>query len=112
MVDELFILWTNDNLQTTEKMVFMYGRNSLKKGWWDKVTIIIWGATAVLTAENKEIQKQIKEMISEGVKFSACRSCAQQLGVDQKLESLGVEVIYWGEPLTKILKSGGKMLTV
>jgi len=112
MKDELFILWTNDNLQTTEKMVFMYGRNGLRKGWWDEVTIIIWGATAALAGDNEEIRKQIKTMISEGVKFSACRACAEQLGVAEKLEALGIEVIYWGDPLTKILKSGGKLLTV
>jgi hypothetical protein len=112
MENKLYILWTNDNLITSEKMVFMYGGNALKKGWWDEVTIIIWGATAVLAAENDDIKGRIKEMIGQGVKFSACRSCAEQLGVAELLEELGVEVIYWGEPLTKVLKSGGRLLTV
>ena len=42
----LFILWTNGNPITAEKMVFMYGINSLLKGWWEHVTLIIWGAPA------------------------------------------------------------------
>jgi len=42
----LFILWTNGNPITAEKMVFMYSINSLLKGWWEHVTLIVWGAPA------------------------------------------------------------------
>ena len=48
----LYILWTNDNLDTSRFMVMMYATNSRLKGWWDGVTVIIWGATARLAAEN------------------------------------------------------------
>ncbi|HAK44983.1 MAG TPA: DsrE family protein [Spirochaeta sp.] len=112
MTKDLTILWTNDNSITAEKMVFMYGGNALRKGWWESVTIVIWGATAELAANDSKIRLRIREMIATGVKFSACRSCAEQLGVAENLEELGVEVIYWGEPLTKILKSGNTLLTV
>jgi len=40
---KLNILWTNYNLITAEKMVFMYGINSKRNKWWDDVTIILWG---------------------------------------------------------------------
>lgn len=112
MKDKLFILWTNDNPVTAEKMVFMYGGNAKKKGWWDEVTIIIWGATAVLAVENDDIRNRIRELIDSGVKFSACKACAEQLGTAGKLIELGVEVIYWGEPLTEILKTNGKLITI
>jgi hypothetical protein len=108
----LYILWTNDNLITAEKMVFMYGINCLKKGWWNNVTIIIWGATAVLVSDNPAIQAKIKEASEAGVTLSACKACADQLGVTSKLEELGIEVKYWGAPLTEILKSGQRLLTV
>ena len=42
MSDHLYILWTNGNVETAEKMVFMYGINSLLHDWWDEVTIILW----------------------------------------------------------------------
>lgn len=112
MKEELFILWTNDNLITTEKMVCMYGHNSKLKGWWDEVTIIVWGATAKLLGENKDLQKKFVEMQNDGVKISACKACADQLGVTEILENLGVEVIYWGFPLTELLKSNKKLLTI
>jgi len=58
--EHLYILWANDNPITAKEMVFMYGLNSLVYGWWDIVTIIIWGATARLVSENIEIQQQIR----------------------------------------------------
>ena len=42
---KLYILWTNDNFITSEKMVFMYGINAKRQDWWDEVTIIVWGAS-------------------------------------------------------------------
>ena len=41
----LYVLWTNDNPITAEKMVFRYAVNSLKRNWWEKVTLIVWGAS-------------------------------------------------------------------
>ena len=110
--DHLYILWTNGDPITAEKMVFMYGVNSLLKGWWDKVTLVIWGAPAKLSAENAVIQGKIKEALDAGVHVTACKACADQLGVTEILEKMDVEVKYWGEPLTKILKSGETLLSI
>lgn len=112
MKKHLYILWTNDNKTTSEKMVFMYGINSKRLEWWEKVTIIIWGAPALLVSSDHNIQAKVEEAIAEGVHISACKACAEQLGVEEKLISLGIEVIYWGAPLTEILKNDEKLLTV
>jgi len=130
----LYVLWTNDNPITAEKMVFMYTINSLIHGWWEKVTLIVWGATTKLVSENADIQEKIKETLEAGVHVTACKACADQLGVtdsleklgnvtackacaDQlgvtdSLEKLGIEVIYWGVPLTEILTNNEKLLTI
>ncbi|MGC8658321.1 MAG: DsrE family protein [Desulfomonilaceae bacterium] len=110
--DHLYILWTNADPIVTEKMVFMYAINSLKKGWWEKVTLIIWGATAKLAAEDSMVKQKIGEALTEGMKISACKACADQLGVTEALENMGIEVIYWGNPLTDIIKSGQNLLTI
>jgi len=108
----LYVLWTNDNQITAEKMVFMYTINSLIHGWWEEVTLIIWGATAQLVSENASIQKKIKEALDAGVHVTACKACADQLGVTQTLESSGIEVKYWGVPLTEILSNDEMLLTL
>ena len=110
--EHLYILWTNSDPITWEKMVFMYGLNAFKRGWWKKVTIIVWGATTQLVSENEAIQKNIRDMLSAGVAVSACKACADQLGVTEALESVGIEVKYWGEPLTDLLKKDEKLLTI
>jgi len=108
----LYVLWTNDNLITAEKMVFMYTVNSLKRGWWEKVTLIIWGATTKLVSENVTIQAKIKEALDAGVHVTACKACADQLGVTETLEKLHVEVKFWGQPLTEVLENNEKLLTI
>ena len=110
--DHLYVLWTNDNKMTDEKMVFMYTINSLKNGWWSDVTLIVWGAPALLISKDSSIQKKIKEAQAEGVHITACKACADQLDVTGDLEKLGIEVIYWGVPLTKILKDNEKLITI
>jgi hypothetical protein len=110
--DRLYILWTNDNVLTSEKMVLMYAQTSVLKYWWKEVTVIIWGATAKLAAENELIREKIKLAIHAGVKFSACKACAEQLGTTDKLLEMGVEVKYWGEGLTEILKENEKLITI
>ena len=108
----LYVLWTNDNLVTAEKMVFMYTVNALKNGWWEKVTLIVWGATTKLVGENKDIQSLVRQARESGVHITACKACADQLGVTDVLDRLGIEVKYWGVPLTDLLKSGQHLITV
>lgn len=112
MNDTLYLLWTNADPVTSQKMVLMYAANSMINSWWNGVTVILWGAPARLTAEDASIQEGVREAQQAGVKFSACKACADQLGVTQKLLDLGIEVIYWGEPLTELLKRNQKLLTI
>ena len=108
----LYVLWTNADPVTAELMVFMYTTNSLIHGWWDKVTLIIWGATTKLVAENEKIQSMVHDAKAAGVHITACKACADQLGVVEKLEKLDIEIKYWGLPLTEVLKSDEKLLTI
>ena len=112
MEDHLYILWTNADPITAEKMVFMYGRNAKVRGWWSEVTLIIWGATAKLCAEDEAVRFGLAEMKADGVHLAACKACADQLGVTESLERMGVEVTHWGEKLTRLLKAGERILTV
>lgn len=108
----LHILWTSDNPITAEKMVFMYAVNSLMHGWWEEVTLIIWGSAAKLAGEDLTVQQKIREAMDVGVHVTACKACADQLGVSDVLSKLGVEVKNWGQPLTEILQQKGHLLSV
>lgn len=110
--NSLNILWTNADPVTANLMVFMYAENAIPRGWWDSVRIIIWGGTAKLVAENKEIQERLLELISKGVKVEACIACATELGVAKELTELGLDLKPMGLPLTEIIKSGAKLITI
>lgn len=108
----LYVLWTNADPLTAEKMVFMYTTNSLIHGWWEEVTLIIWGATTKLVADNENIQKMLHDAKIAGVHITACKACADQLGVSEELKKLDIEIKYWGVALTEILKNDEKLLTI
>lgn len=110
--DTLFILWTNADPTAAQLMVFMYTENSIKFNKWKNISVIIWGATTKLTAENKKIQERIRKLQDMGVHFTACITCAEELGVSKDLADLNIDLIKWLEPLTLILKNNKKLLSV
>ena len=110
--NHLYILWTTSEVETFDEMVFMYAFNGKKHGWWDEVTVVIWGASARLAGEDEVVQIKIQELLAGGVKVEACKACAEDIGVSGLLEELGVDVKYWGQPLTRVLKSDAKLVTI
>jgi len=48
----------------------------------------------------------------KGIHIIACKACADQLGVKESIEKLGIEVDYTGELLTSILKSKEALITI
>jgi hypothetical protein len=112
MKNELFILWTTDDPITSKSMALMYAHNAFKNSWWDEVTVIIWGASTKYVSEDSSIQNRLKKMSNDGVKISACKGCADELGVSEKIKDLGIELKYWGEPLTEIIKENRKLITI
>jgi len=110
--DKLYILWTSGEKITFDEMVYMYALNSLKLQWWKEVTLIIWGASALLAGKDFVVQQEIKELSEAGVHITACKGCADNLSLSGTFEKMGIEVKYWGTPLTRILRSEAKLITV
>ena len=112
MERNLYILWANSDKVTSEHMMLMYAKNSMLRGWWDRVTVIVWGDTQRLVCSDEEIRAGVQEAQELGVFFSACIACAVELGTMDQLRELGIEVISWGDKLTKLLQSGEKVLSL
>jgi len=108
----LHILWTSDDPVTWREMVVPYAGNSLKYGWWERVTLIVWGASTALAARDTDIQRDLAALADAGVELTACRACAENLGADAALARIGVDVRYWGEALARVQAGGGHVLTV
>jgi hypothetical protein len=107
----LAVLWTSGDPEVALNVAFMYTHNARARGWFDEVTLIVWGPSARLLAENEELQARVREMGDAGVEFVACKACADGYGVSEALERLGIEVKYMGVPLTEMLKGDWEVVS-
>jgi len=102
--EKLVVVWTSGDKEVAMKMVFMYSFNAKKNGWWDDITILVWGPSAKLLSEDKELQHYLVKMKEIGVNLLACKGCADMYEISDKLEALGVTVKYTGTDLTDFIK--------
>lgn len=109
--EKLVIIWTSGDKDIAEKMVFMYAYNAKKNKWWDDITLVVWGPSAKLISEDKELQNHMDKLIHSGIVVKACKGCSDQYGVSGKLEELGITVNYIGKELTDYIKEGRNILT-
>ena len=71
--DKLVVLWTSGDREVALKMVFMYTFNSRKYNWWKDITLVVWGPSAKLLSEDKELQDYIKKIKDACVTLKACK---------------------------------------
>jgi hypothetical protein len=109
--DKLVVLWTSDDPNVAERVALMYTHAAKTAGWFENVTLVVWGPSAKLISENSNLQQKVKEMQKDGVLIEACVVCADSYGVSDALRSLGFDVKPMGKPLTDYLKSEAKILT-
>ena len=109
--DKLVVLWTSDDPYVAERVTLMYTHAAKTAGWFKDVTLIIWGPSAKLVAENLKVQEKLKSMQKDGVVIEACIACADAYGISDNLKKLGFDVKGMGKPLTNYLKGGAKVLT-
>ena len=107
----LLVVWTSGDREVALNMIFTYSLNSRINGWWEKVTILIWGPSGKLLVGDSEVQERVAEMIEHGVRFVACKGRADNYGISEQLEALGVEVFYAGEFLTDWIRSDAQVIT-
>lgn len=111
MEKKLTIVWTSENPEVAEKMVFMYAKNAKLRGWWDEIRLMVWGPSARLLAENTLLQEELHHVQAAGVEVVACEACTEMYGVTDQLRSMGINVYHIGITLTESMQSGWHTLT-
>jgi hypothetical protein len=110
--EKLVVLWTSGDREVALKMAFMYTYNAKKYGWWKDITLVVWGPSAKLLTEDKELQEYMQRIMDVGVEVRACKGCSDQYGVSEKLEALGITVLYIGKEFTDYIQQGRNVLTI
>ena len=108
---KLHVLWTTGERDVALRMIFIYLMDAKSMGWWDEISVIIWGPSAKLLAEDALVQKELGFLLQCGISVQACIGCAEAYGVTEIIRSLGIEVKFMGETLTEALNSGEKLIT-
>lgn len=112
MSEKLNILWITDNKDTVFNMMSMYAINSINRGWWNHINVILWGASVKLVANDTQVQTEVLEMIRAGITIEACQDCCRNFDVTPIIQNLGITVKYMGTSLTQYIKSGENILTI
>ncbi|MGC9467619.1 MAG: DsrE family protein [Anaerolineae bacterium] len=110
-IDHLAVIWSSGDPAVAHKVCFMYTHNAKRQGWFEHVTLIVWGPSAELLTRDESLQQRIRAMIADGVVIEACKACSDAYGVSDQLSALGIDVKYMGTPLTQMLKQGWRVLT-
>lgn len=108
---KLLVFVTSGDKEVIKMVALPYAGFAKKQGWWEEIRFLTWGPSNKLFATDTELQEGLKNLKESGVELQACKWCAEEYGVADKLIELGVEVKYMGQPLTEMLKSGWKVLT-
>jgi len=104
MANKLLIVWSSGEREVATKLILLYGSVMLERQYWDEATIMLWGPSAKLLANDAELQEKVKTLQKTGVKFNACVVCSDDYGVSKELEALDIELIHTGEMLTEALQ--------
>ena len=110
--EKMVIVWTSGDREVALKMVFMYTLNAKTRGWWEDITLVVWGPSAKLLTEDEELQGYMKKIMDAGVTVKACKGCSDQYGISEDIEKLGIEVLYIGKELSDYIKEGRNVLTI
>lgn len=110
--ERLAILWTSGDKEVAEKMVLLYGGVMMERGYWKEATLMVWGPSARLLAENPDLQEKVEGMVASGVHVIGCVVCMDDYGVTETLEKIGVAPVHTGEYLTRFLKEGYSVLSI
>lgn len=108
---KLAVLWTSGDPDVAHNVAFMYTHTAKRVGWFDEVTLIVWGPSQRLLIGDKSLQAKVKSMQKDGVIVEACIACAMNYDIVEELKALDISVRGMGMPLTDYLKNGWKILT-
>jgi len=105
MSDKLAVILANGNTKEPE-MGLTYTRNVAKHGWMNDMKLFLFGPSEVTIATDPELQKTVKEAISEGTTPQACKRCSDKYNVSKLLTEIGCNVEYIGAPISEAVCEG------
>ena len=111
MASKVFALVSSSDREVALEVGLVYPLNAAKNRCMEEVKVIFFGPSEKLAANDTEVQGKIKELLDTGVEVLACKWCSDRMGTTEKLEAIGVKVVYVGSIISDLLKDGWASLT-
>ncbi len=106
----LAVLWTCNDPVVARDVCFQYALSAKMDAWFDEVKLIVSGPSLRLLAEDATVQASVAALQKAGVLVVAGEVCAENYGLVDSLQALGVAVETIGPTLTHYLKNDYKVL--
>ena len=107
----LFVIITAADPRIFTDVAIPYVRQAIKKKWWDRIRVILWGPVEKTVVSQLELKTQTMDLVNIlGDDVIACQQCADDYYIGDKLTKLGVSLDSVGELVTQMLKDDWKQL--
>jgi len=112
MATKVFVVVSSADREAILEPGLLYPLNAAKKKWMDEVKVIIFGPAEKVVAYDSEVQTKVKALLEAGIEVMACKWCSDAWRVSDKLEEVGIKVLYVGEVMSQLLKDGWASVTI
>ncbi len=102
--ESITILWSSGNPDVFDNIIWPYFHYSCEQRCWKDMTLFVWGNAVRQIAEHEAWQDKLALLISKGLKVKACRLSSEQCHATDLLKTMGVELGYIEQELTRELK--------
>jgi hypothetical protein len=83
----------------------LYSTMAKAQGWMDEVKVVLLGPSEKLAATDPQVQDALKQAMANTSPV-ACKFIADQQGITQKLEELGLDIQFVGDIISNHIKEG------
>jgi hypothetical protein len=111
LATRVFTILSSGDKEVALEVGLVYPLNAAKNKWMDEVKVIIFGPSEKLAAYSPEVQEKLKELQEAGVEVMACKWCADRMNITGLLEEKGIQVVYVGPIISRLIKDGWASLT-
>ncbi len=108
---KLFLIISAADPRILTDVALPYIRNAHKNHWMDQIRVILWGPSEKTVVSTLELKAQVMDLANLlGKDLIACKQCAEDYNITDRLEKLNVSLEYVGELITNMLKDDWKQL--
>ncbi len=97
-------------LSTSEKEKLLtgllYATNCLRHEWMREVRVVVFGPSQRVAVEDEEVQSYLRLLVDSRSVPLACKYLADQMGLTTSLDEMGMDVVYVGSVVSRLIQEG------